>query len=552
MLFALGGAAALADSVTVDGDIVDAMEHGGEALSFGSVDCGKSTSRSVRLAVRHTGGDSSTQVFEGGNDYPVTLAVKTVTGDGLSAVMGATTQITLVEAWEDTANNTLSSAVAATVNLLSTTEGMGSGTVTFTATGRQNGGPGTITREGALPVSWTTGTCAAPNTAPSKPGAPAATATPTLGGFSLGWAASNDTESDAFTYTLEGQDADDSAYSTVATGLSTNSYQFASGQPAEGTWTYRVKAVETSTSPALSSSYSDASSAVVVDRSNPNAPTATADRDPEYTGWWKDTVTVTFTSAGDPSLADTSSGSGVASVSAPQTTTANGAFTVSGTATDNAGNVSAKGSFAGNVDSLDPVVSLTCPSAPVILGSSATASWTATDVNGSGVNGASSGTVTLNTSAVGSSQTTTAAAGLAADNVGHTSDAASCTYSVVYDWSGFFQPVDNKDAQGKWIYNSVKAGQGVPMKFSLSGDQGLNIFAAQFPKSVTVPCNSNATLDTVETTVTAGNSSLSYDGSIDQYNYVWKTDKSWAGTCRQFEMKLVDGTSHYAFFSFTK
>jgi hypothetical protein len=38
----------------------------------------------------------------------------------------------------------------------------------------------------------------------------------------------------------------------------------------------------------------------------------------------------------------------------------------------------------------------------------------------------------------------------------------------------------------------------------------------------------------------------------DQYIYTWKTDKSWAKTCRQLTVRLRDGTDHIALFSFTK
>jgi hypothetical protein len=72
---------------------------------------------------------------------------------------------------------------------------------------------------------------------------------------------------------------------------------------------------------------------------------------------------------------------------------------------------------------------------------------------------------------------------------------------------------------------------------------------------VKVPCNATAPEDDVEATLNAGGSSLSYDGSVlpyGQYNYVWKTDKAWAGTCRQFQMMLNDGTLHTANFNFTK
>ena len=40
------------------------------------------------------------------------------------------------------------------------------------------------------------------------------------------------------------------------------------------------------------------------------------------------------------------------------------------------------------------------------------------------------------------------------------------------------------------------------------------------------------------------NSGLSYDARSDQYNYGWKSDKAYAGTCRRFELNLNDGSSH--------
>ena len=45
-------------------------------------------------------------------------------------------------------------------------------------------------------------------------------------------------------------------------------------------------------------------------------------------------------------------------------------------------------------------------------------------------------------------------------------------------------------------------------------------------------------------------SSLHYDATTDQYIYVWKTDKTWAGTCRRFILTLTDGTVHEAYFQF--
>jgi hypothetical protein len=51
-------------------------------------------------------------------------------------------------------------------------------------------------------------------------------------------------------------------------------------------------------------------------------------------------------------------------------------------------------------------------------------------------------------------------------------------------------------------------------------------------------------------TTTAGQSGLSYDWSSALYTYVWKTNSTWAGTCRQLNLRLADGTDHVALFKF--
>ena len=112
-----------------------------------------------------------------------------------------------------------------------------------------------------------------------------------------------------------------------------------------------------------------------------------------------------------------------------------------------------------------------------------------------------------------------------------------------YNFTGFFQPVDNAP-----MLNVVKGGSSVPVKFSLDGDQGLDIFLSGYPVSKQVSCVSGSSLDDIEQTVMAGGSSLSYDPTTDQYSYVWKTEKAWAGTCRQLTVILKDGSIHYANF----
>lgn len=114
-----------------------------------------------------------------------------------------------------------------------------------------------------------------------------------------------------------------------------------------------------------------------------------------------------------------------------------------------------------------------------------------------------------------------------------------------YNFTGFFQPVDNAP-----VFNVAKAGNGVPVKFSLSGDQGLDIFLSGYPLSNQITCDASSGLDNIEQTVSAGGSTLSYDPLTDQYTYVWKTNKSWTGTCRQLVVILKDGSIHTANFQF--
>src|SRR6266508_1118040 len=124
---------------------------------------------------------------------------------------------------------------------------------------------------------------------------------------------------------------------------------------------------------------------------------------------------------------------------------------------------------------------------------------------------------------------------------------ATCSFTVTvrYNFSGFFQPVNNPPT-----VNVVNAGRAIPVKFSLSGDKGLNIFGPGYPASQQIACSDGAPVSEIEQTVTAGGSSLSYDAESDTYTYVWKTEEPWAGTCRQLIVRLNDGSERVAFFKF--
>ena len=110
------------------------------------------------------------------------------------------------------------------------------------------------------------------------------------------------------------------------------------------------------------------------------------------------------------------------------------------------------------------------------------------------------------------------------------------SFGITYNFTGFFQPID------MGLLNSVKAGSAVPVKFTLGGDMGTSVFASGSPSSAMVACGATAE-DAIEETVTAGSSGLSYDPATQQYTYVWKTDKAWAGTCRTLVVKFADGST---------
>src|SRR4029078_3309389 len=84
------------------------------------------------------------------------------------------------------------------------------------------------------------------------------------------------------------------------------------------------------------------------------------------------------------------------------------------------------------VDITAPVVNLACPADPVVLGSTADATGSATDeANGSGLATAAEGSIGLDTSSVGA-KTATVPAGTATDVAGKDSAGVSCSHSLVY------------------------------------------------------------------------------------------------------------------------
>jgi hypothetical protein len=114
-----------------------------------------------------------------------------------------------------------------------------------------------------------------------------------------------------------------------------------------------------------------------------------------------------------------------------------------------------------------------------------------------------------------------------------------------WPFTGFFQPVDNQP-----VANVVKGGSTVPVKFGLGGARGLDIFAAGYPSSAKVNCSTGATDAIEELVTTPGATSLSYDPGTSRYQFNWKTQSAWVGTCRTLVLRFRLGGEQSALFRF--
>jgi hypothetical protein len=291
---------------------------------------------------------------------------------------------------------------------------------------------------------------------------------------------------------------------------------------------------------------SDTQKVTVVDTT---APTITAPADKTlYTGAGATSCSVTIANL-DATLGTATANDNCPGATATRTSSGNvfplGETLVTYTATDAHGNTATATQKVTVVDNTPPVV---VPPANITvqlpLNSSAT-SMAVSYPNPATATDNCAGAITFSYSPASGSTFnvgTTTVTVTATDSHGN-SGTATFTVTVLYNFTGFFSPVGNLPT-----LNSVNAGRAIPVKFSLSGNKGLNIFALNNPYTIAINCSTTDPAADVTETLNAGGSSLSY--STDQYNYVWKTESSWAGTCRQLVVTLNDGSVHRANFKF--
>jgi predicted extracellular nuclease len=117
--------------------------------------------------------------------------------------------------------------------------------------------------------------------------------------------------------------------------------------------------------------------------------------------------------------------------------------------------------------------------------------------------------------------------------------------AVDYTFGGFLSPV--LDAPN---FNADSAGSTIPIRFSLGGNQGTNIFLAGFPASRPISCTTAAVTGGFTSASGPGASKLTYARGAETYHYNWKTEASWVGTCRELVLRFRDGTQYRALFDF--
>jgi hypothetical protein len=260
--------------------------------------------------------------------------------------------------------------------------------------------------------------------------------------------------------------------------------------------------------------------------------------------------------AADYECADEAGGSGLATCAG---TVANGAaidtssvgektFTVE--ATDNAGNPASKSVKYTVVDQAPPSISVASPTEGAVyaLGQRVLASYACEDQPGGSGVASCSGTVPngapIDTETFGQHTFELTSS----DNAGNRATKV-VTYSVAYDFDGFLWPVKNPPKVNKW-----KAGVPVPIRFSLDGFRGSKPEADGYPRSTR--CGGGDTEVIARASKKESRASkkplFTYVRRADQYAMAWKTDRKWAGSCREFVLKLDDGSVHTAVFQFAK
>src|SRR5919197_833147 len=190
-------------------------------------------------------------------------------------------------------------------------------------------------------------------------------------------------------------------------------------------------------------------------------------------------------------------------------------------------------------DPIAPTVDLRTPAdgAQYDLGERVTADYSCADEGGSGLQsceGDVESGAAIDTSTAGPHEFTVTAR----DGAGNTTT-VNHGYTAAdpgYDFGGFLGSILDGVR--------VRAGDPIPIVFSLGGDHGLDVLAPGSPSSGQVGCDAGGEPSETEPARSRWDQGLRFNAQTGHYVFWWQTEKSWAGTCRAFELGLNDGSVH--------
>ena len=118
--------------------------------------------------------------------------------------------------------------------------------------------------------------------------------------------------------------------------------------------------------------------------------------------------------------------------------------------------------------------------------------------------------------------------------------------SQTFTFQGFFKPIDMSTAS-LVVWNTVKAGQAVPVKWLLTLDGAPVSDPASFAglSSSAIACPSAGAIDDPIEQLATGTSGLQYNGS-GNWQFNWQTLAAYKNSCRAVVVKFSDGTTSQA------
>ena len=259
--------------------------------------------------------------------------------------------------------------------------------------------------------------------------------------------------------------------------------------------------------------------------------------------WHADNVTLQCSASDAGSgLADAGQATFALATSVPVGTETSNAATGSVQVCDQAGNCATAGPIGGiRVDRRAPQITIAAPldGSALAPGATLNASFTCSD-GGSGVTDCT-GTVAngaaLDTTTPGTYSFTVTAA----DAVGNHAT-VTVSYGVRFPWLGWEPPLAGNR------HNAARAGRTIPVRFGVGGAGNANVIASV--RVARVACAGHSTVEPGDPSLKPADWSVPGNHGGDSSMLLWRTSKSFGGSCRQLQVQLTDGSVHRLTFNF--